>query len=182
MEQLESYCLSDKDIKKILRNVNIVIYPQLKRYNNILECFKHNNIFVLFFEEEKIGKQISGHWSGFIKNDSDKTILYFDPYGLKPDECKDWLKKNTLVSLKEYPNYLSELLEKSDYTIKYNPIQYQSKKPNNNECGDHTCTRLLHANLNGQQYKSFLDGLKRKYNVATYDLAVVEYIYTNYKI
>lgn len=179
MKDLEMKCLSESDIRHILGNVKIIPYPELAKYANIEQCFGPKNMFILFFEEDKSHGEISGHWELVLNG---KDIIFFDSYGLKPDQCKRWLKQYQLMELKESPNYLSNLLSKSDKTVVYNPYKYQSMKAGNNECGDFVCLRALCRNMNGLQFKNYLDELKRKFNVSTYDEAVVEYIYQNYNI
>lgn len=181
IKSLENKCLSDTDIRHILGNVKIIAYPDLAKYNSIDQCFGPRDMFILFFEEDKEGGQVSGHWN-YVQKLNNNKILFFDSYGLKVDQCKKWLPQYQLMKLKEYPNYLSDLINKSDKTVVYNPYKYQSMKSGVNTCGDYVCLRALCRNMNGLQFKNYLDELKKKYNVQTYDEAVVEYIYENYGI
>lgn len=182
IKSLENKCLSDQEIRHILgSNIKIITYPQLSKYSNIDQCFGAGNFFILFFEEDKEHWQVSGHWE-FVQLLNNGNILFFDSYGLKVDECKKWLPQYTLMKLKEYPNYLTDLLSKSNRTVFYNPYKYQSFSSGVNTCGDFVCMRALCRNMNGLQFKNYLDELKRKYNVKTYDEAVTEFIYQNYGI
>ena len=56
---LKQYELSNIDIKKILHGINIIPYPQLKKYNSLLSCMQNKNMFIIFFETEN---NTTGHW------------------------------------------------------------------------------------------------------------------------
>ena len=117
----------------------------------------------------------SGHWQLLMKDDD--KIIFFDSYGLLPDQCKKWLSINNLVELKEYPNYLSDLLVLSKDRIFYNPFRYQSYKHNVNTCGRWCVARALHKSINGKEFKNFVDTLRKQYKLLSDDQAISKYIY-----
>ena len=181
----ESHCLSDRDIKHVLgSSVPIILYPNLSKYSDIRQCFGKGGAFVIFFEEDKEGSDVDGHWECCFL-DSAKNIIFFDSYGLKPDGCKKWLKDNQLMRLKEYPNYLTQLLQKAQadgIRVLYNPVRYQSFRNGNNECGWWVCARLLNKRLNGMQFQNFMENQMKQYNVKTFDEAVCEYLHDGFGI
>ena len=99
LEIIENYSLSDMDIKSILPPANIISYKQLAKYKNINDVFNNSDIVILFFEEQEEHNNEIGHWQLLMKDDD--KIIFFDSYGLLPDQCKKWLSINNLVELKE---------------------------------------------------------------------------------
>ena len=68
----------------------------------------------------------------------DKTLEYFDSYGLKPDEPLEWGK------FKKTPHYLSQLLAKQKLRIHYNTIDFQNKRDYTmSTCGAFVVFRIL---------------------------------------
>jgi hypothetical protein len=135
--------MGDDDIKFYLPNAKIIKYSELSEYKNIDELLKHNKSYCFILFEQSIN---SGHWVCISRND--KNIYYFDSYGGKVDNCLNFTKKEINKELKQNKKMLSELFDKSDYNIYYNPIKYQSDKKNDiNSCGRH-CTFFI---------KNFLD-------------------------
>lgn len=179
-----SYSLSEKDIRKVLKSVPFVPYPKLENVEDITQLLNKSKCFVLFFEEDKEGGTISGHYECVFMEDN-KTIVFFDSYGLQPDQCKKWLSKNNLMKLKETPDYLSNLLNKASddgYVVKYSPYKYQQMKSGINTCGRFVTCRLLYKNMNGDQFKKVLDNMKKDYKVKSYDQAVTLWMNDKYDI
>ena len=187
IDKNERNALSDTQVKQILgRDQRIIIYSNLARFNTITEAMGAGKSFVLFFEEDSMGESIMGHWECvWMSPRSPNTIIFFDSYGLKPDECKKFLSDNKLVQLKEHDNILSQLLAKAQQegmTVMYNPFKYQSMKPDVSTCGFYVTQRLLHKNLNGAQFKEMLEGVQKRYKLKTYDEAVSYMLIEDYGI
>jgi hypothetical protein len=167
------YELSTTDIKKVLgKNTKIVKYSDLANLKSILDAFGNSNDCVLF---DPIVSASNGHYECLFRNGN--TITFFDSYGLPVDGFKKYVSSTQqLQKLHELRNYLSDLLiqaQNQGYIVNYNPFQYQKFANDITTCGDHVSCRLLHKNLNGLQYKNYLQSLMKQFNVNTYDDVVV---------
>lgn len=148
----------------------------MKNINSIDDIFDSQGRCILFFATQS---NTVGHWE--CLNKQGNNIFFFDSYGLNVDDCKEYVQKNLLIKLNEYPNYLTNLLKKSGYNIYHNVIKYQKMEGNISTCGRHCCLRLLHKNMNTQEYKNYMDNLVKLLRVNSFDEAVTEYIYKKYK-
>ena len=156
LQKLEDYSLSSSDIKKVLKGVKIIEYSQLSNFNNIDDVFDKEGRFILFFATEA---ENIGHWQCCFKFEN--SIIFFDSYGLNVDEAKKYVPQKLEIQLKEYPNYLSDLLRQSSYNVYHNSIKYQQMKGDITTCGKHSSFRLLNKKLNGQQYLKLMNSLKK---------------------
>lgn len=175
--KLEDIALSSIIIKKLLPNIKIIEYSQLQNMKSIDEAFDKMGRFMLFFATESAN---IGHWECVFKQGN--NIIFFDSYGLDVDMCKDYVKNNLLIKLKEYPDYLSNLLSKSGYNVYHNSTKYQEMIGDISTCGRHCINRLTNKNLTAQQYLQLMNNLKQEFNSKTYDAALTEYQYKNYNI
>jgi len=112
IKKLEDTSLSTNDILKIMNNnVNIITYPDLKNYKDINDLFSGSPNVILYFEEDKKGQNVIGHWEALKKVGN--TIQFFDGYGIAPDYCRKWLSQNKLIDLKENSPELTRLIHKA---------------------------------------------------------------------
>lgn len=182
-KQLENYSLSDLDIHKIFgAHINIIPYSAFSKVSDIVELLSIKPV-IIFFEEDKQGNSVIGHWEGLKM--VDKSIQFFDSYGIAPDKCREWLSYNKLVQLKQEKPFLTPLLlkaKKKGYDVFWNPVQFQSYKKDVATCGDHSSCFILNGDLRDGKYFDFMEGLLRTYNAKTYDQAVSMYIYKNFGV
>jgi hypothetical protein len=167
--------LTNKDLKKILgKDIKIIAYPELAKVNNIGDIFDKKGRLILFWETE--AKNI-GHWACMFKTPQNH-IFYFDPYGLKIDATKKYINTQILQKLKEIPNYLTELLLKyNDGHIYYNSFDYQSWKSDVSTCGKFCSVRLLHKDLNSDEFYDFLNDYKKSNKLKSFDDCVSKILY-----
>lgn len=175
--KLEDISLSSVIIKKLLPKIQIIEYSQLGNMSSIDEAFDSQGRCMLFFATQS---QNVGHWECLRKIGN--SIFFFDSYGLDVDMCKGYVKNNLLIQLKEYPDYLSNLLRNSGYNVFHNSVKYQEMVGDISTCGRHCINRLMNKDLTAQQYLQLMNNLKRKYNVKTYDEAVTAYQFGKYKV
>ena len=110
--------MDDTDIKFYLPKAKIITYDELFKVKDIEKLLpRHKSYFILLYPVES---KTNGHWVCMSRYD--KTLEYFDSYGLKPDEPLEWSK------FKKTPHYLSLLLGKTKLRIHYNTIDFQSKR------------------------------------------------------
>ena len=112
--------LSDKDILKIFDNkINVILYDDLYKYNNINEILnKNNRAIILYIFESNIHGGKSGHWVSLRKYK--RSILFFDSFGNIPDtQIKD-IPIQQRIKLNEDKLFLTNLIKNNNYDIEYN--------------------------------------------------------------
>lgn len=168
--------LDDSEIKQILNNdAKIIKYSELKNYDSIDDLLPNNKSMIILLYQW--GPSI-GHWCCCCKHDD--KILYFDSYGGKVDEPLSWNDMIKNNQLGQYNKFLSNLFNKSNYKIMYNPIQYQKLKGDLATCGRHCCVFLLlmkEFNMGLHQYYKFMEFMKSSLNM-DYD-HIVSYLIDN---
>jgi len=174
-----AYSLSSNDIEKLVPRVKIIAYPDIAKLKNIDEIFDVNGRAVIFFMEQKQGNSVIGHWECIFKNPiNPKDIQFFDSYGLRPDACMKWLNSNQQRQLHEQGPFLSPLLKQAmynGYTVGYNSKQLQQYADDVDTCGRFVSSRLIQQRLDNVAYTQWLNSLKSRFNVPTYDEAVTEF-------
>lgn len=158
LKYYENIPLSDKDILNLLNNrVNIEVYPNLHKYQNIDELLGPYEACVILFES----KPNYGHWCCVFKINDD-LIEFFNPYGsIKngfPDDCLLHIPTNFRKESHQYVPYLSLLLLNSPYELSYNEYELQQHNNNIKTCGRHCVVRLWNKNLTLDEY---IDNLNR---------------------
>lgn len=168
------YCLTREDMERCIPfECPIYHYSELKNFNDIFDFCHPNNSCILYFETERNGNMLGGHWtcltlspkSQSIDSNNDLTfsINFFDSYGLKPDYQKDKINDAQLEVSNMAENVLSRLLydASDDINIEYNekPLQLMSKKGSKkqvNTCGRHVICRIMCVDLPLDKYQKFM--------------------------
>jgi len=148
---LESYALTDKDIREAL-GTNVFLYPDLYKVQHLDELFDDKGRFVLLYLTKS---QNQGHWVAMLKKGN--TLEYFDSYGGHlPDTERQWLSQSKLRELnQDHPRFM-ELVANSGYKLSYNPYAYQDQTKHNNTCGRHVVARLYLHKLREKQYRNLI--------------------------
>ena len=170
MNNLKYMSMDDTDIKHYLPRAKILTYNQLANVKTIEKLLpKHESYFILLYPVETT---TNGHWVCMTRYD--KTLEYFDSYGLPPDKPLDW------GQFKQTPHYLSQLLAKTKLRIHYNTIDFQNKRDYTiSTCGAFVVFRILtltEMNLNLEKNNIMLKTLKETNEDKSYDDIVVEFI------
>jgi hypothetical protein len=145
--------LSGGDILELIKNKgNLLTYPQLKNYDNILDVLgKHGCAVILYLTKAKN----YGHWICIIRH-NDHTIEFFDSYGIPLDSEFGFITKEKRQYLDQNMPYLSKLLYKYPYKIIYNDQKLQKNANNINTCGRHVVVRILNRNMDVDDYVNAL--------------------------
>jgi hypothetical protein len=161
IKQYENIALSDKHLFKLLDGKNnLVLYPDLLKYDNIDQVLGKYGICTLLFE----AKKNYGHWCCLWKLNPD-TVSFFNSYGGYPDDSLEYIPEHfAKVSNQDRP-YLSLLLEKSPYNLTYNEHEYQKKGSDIKTCGRHVCVRLICRKLTDKQYYDYVKHFTKKYDI-----------------
>ena len=128
------YALSDREVAKIAQGrCKLMVYNDLKNVNAIEELLIPYGACLILYEY----KPQYGHWCGLIETIPGKRMEFFDSYGLKPDDEKQFIKNGYWKE-----GYLSKLLyeaAKRGWEIEYNQHPFQ----NWNEKKISTCGRWV---------------------------------------
>ena len=136
IKQLESRPLSSNEISNALGGeCKIIRYTKISQYKDIDSFLGPNGCAVILFET---GKDF-GHWICLFKYPDNKTIEFFDPYGYKPEDEKEFMPREYHGAY----NYISRMLYNSPYEVEYNDYPFQQDKEGINTCGRWTISRLL---------------------------------------
>ena len=131
--------LSDKQVLRIVKGkANIVLYPNLYRYQNIDDLITPYGACFILFES----KPSFGHWCALIKT-GDNDIEFFNPYGGYPDDSLGYIPEQfAKISNQDYP-YLSRLMIDSKYNLAYNEHTFQKRNRDIRTCGRWSAMRIL---------------------------------------
>ena len=169
MNTIKYIAMDDTDIRHYLPKAKILTYNQLSKVKDIEKLLPHHkSYFILLYPVETT---TNGHWVCMTRYD--KTLEYFDSYGLPPDKPLDW------GQFKQTPHYLSQLLAKQKLRIHYNTIDFQNKRDYAiSTCGAFVVFRILtltEMNLDLEKNNIMLNTLKDTQE-KSYDDIVVEFI------
>ena len=129
------YALSDVDVQNIVKpyKTNIIEYPDLAKVNSINDILDNLGRVIIFI---KISPSF-GHWTCLIKRGN--TLNWFDSYGIKYDDEKNWMSKKKLIEMHELQPLLTQLLQKEHQEhgtkILYNHYHWQSENAGVSTCG-----------------------------------------------
>jgi hypothetical protein len=128
---------SDKDMKRYHPKTNIITYEDLSKANSIEDILpkKKDAVILLFEREPNIG-----HWVALLRED--KTIIYFDPYGYRPDKFLQYTPQNLRKLLSQDTPHLTVLLNKAvddGAKVIFNEFSFQNRSKN----GLATCGRWV---------------------------------------
>ena len=88
MNNIKYIAMDDTDIKHYLPRAKILTYDELSKVKDIEKLLpNHKSYFILLYP---VISPTSGHWVCMTRYD--KTLEYFDSYGLPPDKPLDWGK------------------------------------------------------------------------------------------
>lgn len=133
--------LTDADLERYFgsgKNSEVMKYNELVNYRTIDDLLPLPIDFRIILVEER--KNV-GHWICVLKYKD--IIESFNSYGKDIDKQKDMFGaiKNRLLG--QHTDYLTKLVNKSDYKYVINKIPYQSSKKGVNTCGRWCILRVI---------------------------------------
>ena len=164
MNQIKYYedvALSNNDICKLIDGkANIIIYPDLHKYENIDQLLEPHGACILLFE----AKKNYGHWCCLFKQ-KPNLLEFFNPYGGYPDDSLKYIGTDFRIkSNQDYP-YLSKLMIDSPYNLSYNEYAFQKHKPDIKTCGRHCSLRIICRDMPINEYYNFINYYSKKLNL-----------------
>jgi hypothetical protein len=170
IKNIESYSLSDSDIRHYLPDVNIYMYSDLANYHKIEDILPNpNNYLILLYQDS----ENTGHWVCILRQNN--TVEFFDPYGKYPDTQLKWVDNEIREDLGITSKFISNLFNNSKLKIVYNTAPYQETGNGINTCGRHVIYRLLNRNISLKNYHIMFKNETKK-NKCDYDCVVSKII------
>jgi hypothetical protein len=135
--------MSDSQVHHYLPNTRIITYEELANYDSILDVLpKKKDQIILMFQRVKN----DGHWCSL--NREENKIIFFDPYGYRPDRQLLWTKQTLRRSLGQDVPHLSILLNKAvddGLRVVFNEYPFQDRdKLEYATCGRWCCAQCLY--------------------------------------
>ena len=145
--------LTGTDVTYLTRGrANIVMYTQLVNCNSILDLFGKYSAIILLFP---VQSDDSGHWVAILKNDKDRSIHHFDPYGLSWVEERSYTT-NPLVKQHLLGNLYTKA-QQNGWNVTWNKYRLQQMKNGISTCGRWSCMRIRMQYLSSLEFaKLFL--------------------------
>lgn len=161
----------EEEFRKLKEDVNIVIMAKMDHINNIEDLFNGTNHVVLFIATTAPN---NGHWQLFLRQ-HDK-ILFFDSYG----QPFSYILKAVNGKFNQ-TDKLAKIIVNSRIPCTINTVKYQSTARDISTCGYHilTCFAVflsMEKEFTFEIYKEFLDNYRRRFNLKTYDDAVIRIV------
>jgi hypothetical protein len=173
IEKIIEEPLGDDDIRQYLPDSKIIKYSQLQDFKKIEDLLPEKTDAVFLLYEDSPNK---GHWVCVCRYG--KTLEFFDSYGGYPDSQLKWVPCPIRRGLEQDKTLLTNLFNKSQFSIIYNPIAYQDDHDDINTCGRHCLFRVLNLLKAGRdlaQYYELMKTLKDEYE-EPYDTIVANII------
>lgn len=138
------------------KNMNFVFLYDINNVSTLGDVFKNKSYIILFVATKS---KYNGHYVGMVKDDANKTIYFFDPYGM-----------SLMFLLKKFPggepfDYLQsqniiKLINKSGYNLISNTKDYQKINKSVATCGRLSLMFLILYRIITKHYKlNFTFGL-----------------------
>jgi hypothetical protein len=146
-------------------NNKIMKYSELESVNDLNDLFSGPKDYRIILIETN---QNIGHWTAITRNNN--LIVWFDSYGLAPDQEFEFIPVKMQQILDEQGKPLTKLINKFKGKFNYNTIKFQQQKEGVNTCG-RWVTSFLYAFLHGfslKQYQNEMVMEKQKTGL-TYD-------------
>lgn len=136
LQDYEDIALSDKQLRDLAPDANLILYPELIKYQTIDDVLGPDLATILLFE----AKPGYGHWCCLFRRGN--LIEFFNPYGGYPDDSLEHIPMHFREISNQLVPYLSELMMRSPYELSYNEHAFQKHKKDVKTCGRHCAVRL----------------------------------------
>ena len=148
--------LSGSDIiARFHGKTKVLLYDKLKDYDDIDELLSpYGHCFILLRSKPEFG-----HWICLKLWPDDRVVSFFDSYGNFPDDQKQHVNQEFLVSSGQAFNYICRLLHKASfkYTVEFSQYHLQAKDRSVATCGQWCC---LFVEYNGPGVDGFYEYIK----------------------
>ena len=153
---LPHHPLSPAEVSDIVgSDINVWRYQDLDELSSIDQMFQKSDCTLLLYETQLN----SGHWVCLIERPN--KILFFDPYGLEPDNQLAYVNMKFRKENDMYLPHLSMLMYRSDKPIEYNDKRLQLMNAYTNTCGYWCGLRMRLRNLSIDEFNNLFKGVNR---------------------
>lgn len=161
IKEYQDIALSDKEVLQLINGkANLILYPNLHKYNTIDEILEPYGACILLFE----AKPKYGHWCCIFKV-NDNLIEFFNPYGGYPDDSLEYIPMRfRLVSNQYYP-HLSWLMINSPYELSYNEYKFQKHGSDIKTCGRWCAVRLIFRYISLNDFYKMIKDVTKMYKI-----------------
>lgn len=175
LKKYENIALSDKEVLKLIDGkANLVLYPNLYKYDTIDEILEPYGACILLFE----AKPRYGHWCCIFKV-NDNLLEFFNPYGGYPDDSLDYIPMRFRLISNQYYPHLSWMMLNSNYELSYNEHDFQKYGKNIKTCGRWCALRLNCRYMTLDEFYSFVINMKKILNITNDELVTFLTMYIN---
>lgn len=146
---------------------HIIKYSDIDDFGSIDRLLPGKKSFKIILLEETFG---SGHWLLLLKNN--RTIEYFNSYGLPVSKELDFLSDSVRAALDQSEKHLNILLDKvtKKYDIIYNKIKFQKMGSDIATCGRWVILRLIlfrDLDMDLSSFISFINRMKKHFKLTS---------------
>lgn len=150
---------------------DIIKYNELHQFKHIDELIPNEGYKIILIEQKKN----VGHWCVLIKKKD--SIIWFDSYGIQPDNELNFISKVKNKMLKQEPNQIRRLMATCDLKRFYSKTKYQKIGDHISTCGRWVALAIfllyqLHHTL--PEMKNLLDNQKQEQD-KPYDILVIDF-------
>jgi hypothetical protein len=175
LKEYENIALSDKQVLKLINGrANLILYPDLHKYDNIDEILEPYGACILLFE----AKPKYGHWCCIFKI-NDKLLEFFNPYGGYPDDSLEYIPMHFRLISDQYYPYLSLLMYYSPYELSYNEHAFQKHGKNIKTCGRWCSIRLVFRNYSLEEFHNLIKNLEKEFGINGDEVVTLLTMYIN---
>jgi len=167
LKQLDNQRLSGKQMVDALKGkVKVVVYSDVVKMNSLDELLNpHGKVIILY----QTTSETSGHWCCLFRQ-TFENVIFFDPYGLKPD---DEIPDCKYLSYLNGETPLRTLLNNSNYNVSFNPNRYEKWSKDMNSCGRHVIFRLQNSHMTNSKYHQYITKMTKSTRLNPDELVAV---------
>lgn len=175
IKDYQDIALSDKEVLRLIDGkANLVLYPDLHKYETIDDILEPYGACILLFE----AKPKYGHWCCIFKRNN-KELEFFNPYGGYPDDSLDYIPTRFRLISNQYYPHLSWLMINSPYELSYNEYKFQKHGTDIKTCGRWCALRLTCRYLSLDDFHKLIKHLMKKFNMKSDELVTLLTMHIN---
>lgn len=149
----EIFSLGTDDILRITDGkTNIIAYEDLEQVSNLDNIFKPYGAIIMLYQTA----QAFGHWVCLLKT-GEKTLEFYDSYGLKPDQELDMANDFHLrIHDGVITPHLMALMKAGGWSYTYNKERLQKRLEDINTCGRYCALRVRFRDISMSKFNKLL--------------------------
>lgn len=163
LKEKEKESLKKSDIERLLNyETKVFLYTDLVNFKSLEDVFEKKSSIIILFQTTD---RLYGHYTALFKRDKQKTLHYFDSYGLNIDQD---LRHSPFILHQDNPtkyalsHLIDNFLKRSNYKLITNKYRVQQMNNRNttqngiNTCGRHVIMRINFSYLDDFVYYNLI--------------------------